>query len=115
MQMHKGKATAALAWEVCARSRNALIWLIGVTAVSLLLNIVFSSSIAQGRSDSHVGGFPLLLSMLEMTLAGAAVLLFLAVFGCTELNSQTGLMGGLNANTVHLTAQGRNHNCRRGL
>ena len=90
-------------------------WLIGVTAVSLLLNIVFSSSIAQGRSDSHVGGFPLLLSMLEMTLAGAAVLLFLAVFGCTELNSQTGLMGGLNANTVHLTAQGRNHNCRRGL
>ena len=33
MQMHKGKATAALAWEVCARSRNALIWLIGVTAV----------------------------------------------------------------------------------
>ena len=93
MQMHKGRATAALAWEVCARSRSALMWLIGVTAVSLLLNIVFSSSIAQGRSDSHAGGFPLFISMLEMTLAGTSVLLFLAVFGCTELNSQTGLMG----------------------
>jgi hypothetical protein len=68
-------------------------WLVGVTAVSLLLNIVFSSSIAQGRSEPHAGGLPLLISMLELNLAGAAVVLFLAVFGCTEFNSQTGLMG----------------------
>jgi hypothetical protein len=31
--------------------------------------------------------------MFGMFLAGAAVLLCLAVFGCTEINSQTGLMG----------------------
>jgi hypothetical protein len=93
MQMHKARGTAALAWEVCARSRSAVAWLIGVTAVSVLLNIAFRSSIAQGHSNPHATGFPLLISMLGMFLAGAAVLLFLSVFGCTEFNSQTGLMG----------------------
>src|SRR5215472_11144209 len=83
----------AIAWEVLARNRAAGWWLFGITGFELVLTLAFGDSIGKGYSNAQAGGFPLLISMLHMNIVGASVLLLLAVFGCTEFNSQTGTTG----------------------
>ena len=83
----------ALAWEALARNRTAARWLVGIIGFELALTLAFGGSITKGYSNAQAGGFPLLVSMLHMHLAGASVLLLLAVFGCTEFNPQTGSTG----------------------
>jgi hypothetical protein len=63
-------------------------------ACSVLLNVTFHDSIKAVESNPQAMGFPALLALLlSQNLAGAALLLALAILGCTEFNPQEDTRG----------------------